>query len=296
MITTTSFASPPASPVYTKYIVVTGLRDGIGSQIQAKLSGLAYCHKNTNSNPKFVYLHTPLNNVGHINGQQTKALEKFFNIEEQELHLQQINNGTIPVSMIPNFNIDKINNVQSTEIISTLFCNDQVESINPSYYYTQQFRDLIRQRYFNTPKPDLGRSPGTYHIALHLRRGDVQKQSHPNRWVENYEYVQVMSNIISRYRRTNTSTPIEFHVYSQGYPTDFSELLKCANTSQKVTVTLHLNELLEHTIHGMVIADELIMGRSSFSYVAALYNNGIVHYFPFWHRPLAHWNIVGTSQ
>ncbi len=293
MITTTSFAAPP---IYTKYIVVTGLRDGIGSQIQAKLSGLAYCHRNSESNPKFVYVHAPLTNVGHITGQETRTLERFFNIEEQELQLHQINDGTIQGSIIPNFNIQKIKHLDSTEIISTLFCNDQVESINPSDYYTPAFRDLIRQRYFNTPKPDLGRSPDKYHIALHLRRGDVQKQSHPNRWVENYEYAQVMSNIVSRYRKTNPSTPIEFHVYSQGYPNDFAELLRCANVSQKVTVTLHLNESIENTIHGMVISDELIMGRSSFSYVAALYNDGIVHYFPFWHRPLAHWNVVDISQ
>src|SRR6185437_13235488 len=45
------------------------------------------------------------------------------------------------------------------------------------------------------------------------------------------------------------------------------------------------------TMKGMATADALIISRSSFSYFAALFSNGMVIYFPFWHQPLKDWVI-----
>ena len=45
------------------------------------------------------------------------------------------------------------------------------------------------------------------------------------------------------------------------------------------------------TLKGMATADALIISRSSFSYFAALFNRGMVIYFPFWHKPLEEWLI-----
>jgi len=41
----------------------------------------------------------------------------------------------------------------------------------------------------------------------------------------------------------------------------------------------------------MATADALIISRSSFSYLAALFSKGIVIYYPFWHQPLKEWLI-----
>src|SRR5208282_75665 len=45
------------------------------------------------------------------------------------------------------------------------------------------------------------------------------------------------------------------------------------------------------SLKGMATADALIISRSSFSYFAALFNKGIVIYYPFWHQPLKEWLI-----
>jgi hypothetical protein len=50
------------------------------------------------------------------------------------------------------------------------------------------------------------------------------------------------------------------------------------NTRQVLTTWTHL-----------IAADVFIMAKSSFSYVPAIYNEHCVLYYPFWHRPLAHW-------
>ncbi len=57
----------------------------------------------------------------------------------------------------------------------------------------------------------------------------------------------------------------------------------------------HLNECPFTTFHHMVSADVLVMAKSSFSYSAALFSNGIKIYLPFWHKPLQNWIVVNEN-
>lgn len=36
------------------------------------------------------------------------------------------------------------------------------------------------------------------------------------------------------------------------------------------------------------------MCKSSFSYLAGMYNSNIVYYYDFWHKPLKHWININT--
>ena len=56
-------------------------------------------------------------------------------------------------------------------------------------------------------------------------------------------------------------------------------------------VILYLNTDIESSFQGMVSANILVTSRSSFSYMAALLNDGEVWYQPFWHPPLKNWII-----
>lgn len=49
------------------------------------------------------------------------------------------------------------------------------------------------------------------------------------------------------------------------------------------------------SLKGMATADALIISRSSFSYLAALFSKGIVIYFPLWHQPLKEWLVSDMS-
>ena len=46
--------------------------------------------------------------------------------------------------------------------------------------------------------------------------------------------------------------------------------------------------------NGLVFADGLITSGSSFSYIAAIFNRGIVYYKRFWHKPANHW-VIGDN-
>ena len=48
-------------------------------------------------------------------------------------------------------------------------------------------------------------------------------------------------------------------------------------------VVLHLNDSVEESFPAMVLADVLVVARSSYSYVAGILSDGIVYYIPFSH-------------
>lgn len=279
------------------YVTVHGQRDGIGSQIQSKISGLAWC-----AQTNFTYVHTPLGYVGHINPKQSNELEIFFNIPGRygKNYLQDgfstclkndlENFETIVIDPKENDRIlEKFQDTKSSvPLFQTLFFHNQIENSNsnPSSFYTKAFKEVIMNRYLSTPKPDLDRDPNLHHVAVHIRRGDVSKKVHPNRWVENYTYKRIIDKIReeSFFIRKKVA---HFHIYSEGHISDFKDIAD----KSTLDVTFHINENLQNTLHGMITADELIMGKSSFGYIAGLYSKGIVHYFPFWHKPLNEWII-----
>lgn len=82
---------------------------------------------------------------------------------------------------------------------------------------------------------------------------------------------------------------IKFIVHSQGNENDFKLF-------QDPRITLRLNEPLNATFPEMVNAKVLIMATSSFSYAAALINNGEVWApEPWWHAYPFYWNTFNSS-
>jgi hypothetical protein len=57
---------------------------------------------------------------------------------------------------------------------------------------------------------------------------------------------------------------------------------------------MHINESVENTFTGMVLADVLVTAASSLSYTAGILSEGIVYYIPFWHVALPHWISINT--
>ena len=60
-------------------------------------------------------------------------------------------------------------------------------------------------------------------------------------------------------------------------------------------IVLHMNENIQSTFHHLVMANVLIIAKSSFSYCAALLNkNTIIANLirNWWHKPLSSWLII----
>lgn len=126
------------------------------------------------------------------------------------------------------------------------------------------------------------RSAQQHRIVVHIRRGDVNPHSHPERYLPNSYYLEH----IQKYRR-NTSEVI---IFSEAVSHErFDAFLSLGYDLRLDTLT---QEVWQHAID----CDVFIMSMSSFSYVPATLSRAtVVVYHPFWHAPLDGW-VVASPQ
>lgn len=122
-------------------------------------------------------------------------------------------------------------------------------------------------------------------VAIHIRRPNP----HDSRIDGADTPDKVFLTIINSLRKSYSAHKPLFHLFSQGKLENFRKY-------QAIDTVLHLNESIEDTFLGMVAADVLIVGASSFSYTAGLLSEGAVYYIPFWHAPLPHWKSIKTLE
>lgn len=118
-------------------------------------------------------------------------------------------------------------------------------------------------------------------IAIHIRRPNP----HDSRTYGTDLPNDLYSKIIDKLRIVYSSRNLLFHIYSQGAIENFEDF-------KAEDIVLHLNETLEDTYTGMVLADVLVTGRSSLSYTAGYLSEGTVYYNSYPHAPLPHWISV----
>jgi hypothetical protein len=152
----------------------------------------------------------------------------------------------------------------------------------PSTY--ELIRAELLAAYDASPKPPLRFRPGPLHVAVHVRRGDVNcHPRHAARLVPNEVYLRAMRQVLAQ----AGGRDVHFHIYSEG------ELDSAEDNFREFAITrqvhFHLNEDACATFHHLVRADVLLMSKSSFSFVAGLYSAGLVLYLPFWHPCLPRW-------
>lgn len=131
--------------------------------------------------------------------------------------------------------------------------------------------DLFKEKYRSVPK-ECYYDPSRINVAIHVRRGDVRRGY---RFTEN-------ESILAIYRQLAAREDCNFHLFSQGEPEDFRAF---------EGAELYLDEDLFLTFHHMVMADVLVMAKSSLSYTAAMLSDGVKIYEPFFFPPLDGWLV-----
>ena len=140
---------------------------------------------------------------------------------------------------------------------------------------TSPYFKKIKNAFYANKKPVFNND--SINIALHIRRSNLHDDRHTDN-DDNY-FLEMMDYI----RQSYSGNKI-FHIYSQGEEKDFLHF-------ENKDVIFHLNESIESTFLSMAMAKILVMSKSSFSYAAAMLNENIVYYLPFWHRPSANWKV-----
>jgi len=250
-------------------MTIHGKTDGFGSQLQACFSLIAYCtYKN------YEYIHTPMYSMHHNDENKSnfpEYMNNFINLEKCFRSKEKLSN----------FEISQLHETKEGPFVHG--------SYYPDFFYNQSVLKILRECYYSSPKPNLiffSSNKKKKNIAIHIRRGDVNQKKYPSRYTSNINYI----NILKKLNICNNE--YTFHIFSQGSPNDFKEII---DTFPCIQFKLHLDENIQLTFHSLVKCDILILAKSSFSYCAALLNeNRIIDNFikSWWHKPLKKWEII----
>ena len=255
------------SAASAKYIV-SERSDGLGSQVHAKIS----CLLEASASSSLQYVHSPLRRLAH--GVSREKAEDFFNLGENE----------IPVGLV---------NVSGAQVGHCHTFADR----NAHLYAL--LRPLLRSKYYSpaaTRKPHIQEfRPEAVNVAVHIRQGDALKQCANlvpwpkagfSRCVPHNETAAMMLGVASMLKVHNISQHVNFQIYTQGQLQGFPTML-----FQQHGYEFHENTDTEvlSVFHAFVSADILVLGHSSLSYLAALYNENIVVWHPFWYSKVKGW-------
>lgn len=148
---------------------------------------------------------------------------------------------------------------------------------HPDTIFNQDFIHVMRQR------ANIDITPIKNKVVLHLRRGDVSSELYPNR----YTGIDYYLNIISELSAAEPS--FQFLIHSQAKGLSGKEIDALSRVGNLI-----LDSNLCQCWEDMINAEILVLAKSSFSYVPALYSKGTVLYQPFWHSKKLEWIDVDT--
>ena len=245
-------------------MTIRGKTDGFGSQLQAIFSLIAYCnYKGYN------YVHTPMYTMHHND-------EKIQNFSTYMNNFINIEDKFTTINDLSNYEKSIVYEVKEGPFVHG--------SLHPEYFYNSYVLNLFREMYFSVKKPALVYNKNVTNIAIHIRRGDVNPNKYPSRFISNEHYVQLL-------KKMNLDNSV-IHIFSEGSVKDFEDIITNFPESKFV---MHINENIQMSFHHMVMADVLIVAKSSFSYCAGLLNENtkIANLITnWWHKPLKSWKKV----
>ena len=134
----------------------------------------------------------------------------------------------------------------------------------------------------------------TFVIAVHIRRGDIVpcNANFGARYLPNQHYLQLIQAYLPPLSSQKTTQVI---IYSESNSTEAWEDFLQYN----YTVALDTN--VADLWKGIMMADVVILSRSSFSFVPAALNvhqnndGSTIVYTPFRYHPLPHWHVVNST-
>jgi hypothetical protein len=127
-------------------------------------------------------------------------------------------------------------------------------------------------------------TPDQFTIAVHIRRASFTPcTTRPFKGYDPYLPNGHYQRLIDKYMQPNARVVI----FSQSQSFESFDDFK-----NKKGYEVHLDEDLTHIWKTMLMADVVILSRSSFSLIPAVVSQGTVVYTPFWHAPLEGWDVV----
>lgn len=246
-------------------------KDGLGAQYQRVIGIIALANKYN-----CIYVHTPIINIE--NTYNINEIENYFNINKYYCNVNDINYDKIIIVNDP-YDIDSYKS--DNNILLKIFAPYNILDKYPEYYnYSIKFLQTIKSQ---SKKFIIKFNIETKKIAIHIRRGNVSKINNCSRYISIETYIKIIDALNKKYK--NSIIYILTEITDDNY-NEFNVLKKYKN----IIVLANYNVI--KTLDILISADVLIISKSSFSYLAGLYNPNTIYYFNFWHSKLTHWNNI----
>jgi hypothetical protein len=143
--------------------------------------------------------------------------------------------------------------------------------------WTPEYIDWLRDWVEYPPKMD-----DTFTIAVHIRRDEVTPCMNPkDNFYETYVPNSYYHTLIDQHMRPGAKVVIFTQKKSYESLSSFTDK----------GYAIYMDSDMADAWKTMVVADVLILSKSSFSVIPGVLNRGKVIYAPFWHCPLKHWTM-----
>jgi hypothetical protein len=257
--------------------------DGFGAQYQRVIG--SFCLSRIIGSK---YVHTRVDKYEHLPVEYCENIEKHFGLEIFKPGKIAIQNGI--EEKIPEKFDNEIRNLEPLTLDELRVVNENETTLIKIGFSMQIFdkepdlqdtgMDELRALKKKIDLPDFEK--GKTNIAIHIRRGDVAKDSYYyNRFTDNEIYLKIIDKMKKKYDNCNIC------ILSQGTE-GFDEF-------RQIEGVKLLNDLdLLLTFEYMCNADVLFIAKSSLSYMAGLYNTSHEIYVQnsFWHAKLSRWKYI----
>lgn len=233
--------------------------DGFGAQFQTIMIAMMYAEV---AGKTFVY--TPFKSMEHNYNGDPSFLQK----KEQLVNL---------INQVPLNNNPKLQNELNADFFVRFFDTNVKRCVETKAYKNikRLFRlNKDRARYFDNEH---------FHVAVHIRRPNPETPRLDGSDTPDMVYLAIINSLRRKYSKKNAL----FHIYSQGNLESFK------TTYRGEDIRFHIDESIEDTFTSLVLADALVLSRSSFSYAAGILSEGDVYYMRFWHSSLPSWFNTG---
>lgn len=251
--------------------------DGFGAQYQNIICAIIYAEMNGG---EFVYTKCNFDTV-YLNNKEYDSLEDIMNIYPYYKSIDFIKEeglAAIPLTIEQCYNFFEENMAQCLSSKSL----DKIKEVFKQNKNLEVFDRNYRNVVIHIRRCSLNSNIDIpeHHDGIKVKELSVDELASTTVRFTSDEYYL---SVINHFR--NDGIPCKFHILSEGKKEDFSKY-----TGDDIV--FHLNESLWDSYIYMVMADILVLSKSSFSYAAALLNENIVVYKPFWHMPAPHWLIM----
>jgi len=248
--------------------------DGLGAQYQRVVGIIALAIEYN-----CIYVHTPLDKIEFVHSKEYLAeIEKYFQIKNNYTNVDQIKFDKVISIICPKEEdiLSNFNNPGNT-LIKICVPYDILDKNTKLYYKAIDFLKIIKE------KKEIFNEDNIIKIAIHIRRGDVSFDKNTSRYIPIDYYIKIINSLKKKYKNS------KIYILTEINENNLNEF-KIFKNYKNVIVFPNLDTL--YTLEFLIKADVLVISKSSFSYLAGLYNNNIVYYIDFWHPPLIEWNNI----